>query len=95
VPASLNCNDEDINRTTIHVRLVDEPTEMSLNIARGKIFITLNRLYVESGNRLSDHEFVASIDSELTEIMNNLSWFLKVEFSPRWAELPERFNSIL
>jgi hypothetical protein len=94
VPVSLNCNDAGISDTTINVRRMDEPTEMSMNVTRTKVLIVLNKLYMDSGHHLSSYRFVADIDTELSTIIDDFPWFFNVKNSHRWTELPQSLDFI-
>ncbi|KFY34774.1 hypothetical protein V494_06493 [Pseudogymnoascus sp. VKM F-4513 (FW-928)] len=94
VPAPLNCSDMDISASTITVHASDEPTEMSMNIARGQIFQVFNRLLMDHGAHLDSFEFVVSLDAELFDVMDQFPWFFKPKFAHRWAELSPEFHFV-
>lgn len=79
VPIPLNCNDIDITETTIHPRPMDQPTQMSQNVFRARVFKVFNKLYVDDGAHVLSYDFVKSIDAEISAVIDDFPWYFKIE----------------
>ena len=78
VPFPSNCNDVDITPTSIKIRPLSEPTEMSMHHFRARIFKVLNRLYANNGAGLSSYAFISTIDAEITAITDQFPWYFQI-----------------
>jgi hypothetical protein len=78
VPFPRNCDDSDLTETDITPRAIDEPTTMTLHVFRAPLFKTLNRLYADNGRAWTSYESVSAIDDELSVIMDQYPWYLRL-----------------
>lgn len=98
VPFASNCNDVDINSVCAQVKPLNEPTEMSMHHFRGRIFKVFNKLWLDNGANLGSHDFVSSIDAELTAITDQFPWYFKDparSVESKAPALPPNFGFVL
>ncbi|KAF4475020.1 putative transcriptional regulatory protein [Colletotrichum fructicola Nara gc5] len=98
VPFPSNCNDVDINSVCAQVKPLNEPTEMSMHHFRGRIFKVFNKLWLDNGANLGSHDFVSSIDAELTAITDQFPWYFKDparSVESKAPALPPNFGFVL
>ncbi|KIY02625.1 uncharacterized protein Z520_01090 [Fonsecaea multimorphosa CBS 102226] len=79
VPLPLNCNDLDLGADFAHAKPVDEPTTMSMNIYRAKIFQLINRALVTDPSQLQSYSAVVDIDQQLVKTMDELPWYFQLD----------------
>ena len=94
VPIPLNCNDIDITEISICPRSIDQPTEMSQNVFRAKIFKIFNKLYFDDGAHVLSYDFVKSIDVEIEAVLQEFPWYFRIE-NGVCATLPPSLDFVL
>ncbi|KAI1624807.1 hypothetical protein EDD37DRAFT_363282 [Exophiala viscosa] len=67
---------------------------MSMSIIRGRILVTMNKLYTDNCTHLTDYNFVTNVDSEISSIIDTFPWFFDARNSHRWMEVPSELENI-
>ncbi|KAJ9634999.1 hypothetical protein H2204_005954 [Knufia peltigerae] len=79
VPLPLNCDDLDLGLDFARARTMNEPTVMSMNIYRARIFRLLNRALVIGPSQLQSYNSVVEIDRKLLKIIDELPWYFQLD----------------
>lgn len=79
VPLPLNCNDLDLGPDFAYAKAMDEPTTMSMNIHRARIFQLINRALVTDPSQLQSYNSVVEIDRQLVRIIDELPWYFQLD----------------
>jgi hypothetical protein len=77
VPIPQNCDDSDIVASAIYPRPLEQPTVMSVNIFRARLFKVFNGLYANNGSNQISFDTVASIDAKIDSILEQYPWYLQ------------------
>ncbi|KIW21514.1 hypothetical protein PV08_02094 [Exophiala spinifera] len=79
VPLPLNCNDLDLGPDFAHAKTLDEPTTMSMNIYRARVFQLINRALVTDPSQFQSYNSVIEIDRQLVRIIDELPWYFQLD----------------
>ncbi|KAK5055422.1 hypothetical protein LTR84_013172 [Exophiala bonariae] len=92
VPLPLNCNDIDIGSNFVHPKSMEEPTSMSLNIQRARIFQIINKVLVSDPLQFKSFNAISELDRQLLDIMEKLPWYFQLEADGRGKQFPASYD---
>lgn len=95
VPLPLNCNDVDIGPDFVHTKPVDEPTSMSMNIYRAKIFQIINKLLVSDPIQFKSLDVMIQLDSQLLDVMEKLPWYFQLDADGKAKQFPASYDFLI
>lgn len=95
VPLPLNCNDIDIGPDFVHAKPVDEPTSMSMNIYRARIFQIINKALVSDPAQFKSSDAVIELDRQLLDVMEKLPWFFQLDADGKAKRFPTSYDFLI
>ncbi|KAH0494492.1 hypothetical protein TgHK011_001109 [Trichoderma gracile] len=96
VPLPLNCNDNDMTKSSIKPRPHDEPTIMMLNIFRARFFKLMNHhLCHGSPEDARSYEAICKLDDEVLRITRSYPLFFQLTPDGKPPVLPQPLGEIL
>ena len=97
VPLPLNCNDEDLDTTSIRPKPIEVPTVMSKQIFRARLFQMLMHHYHKS-SPFSEHRSyndACDIDADLLSFLQDLTCYFQVKEGGSFPQLPEPLAEVI
>ncbi|KAI1620036.1 fungal-specific transcription factor domain-containing protein [Exophiala viscosa] len=92
VPFPLNCNDSDLGNDFAKPHPLTEPTAMSMNIYRARVFQLINKALVSNPSQFRSYKFIVDLDRELLRVMEKLPWYSKLDTDRKVKLFPGAYD---
>ena len=92
VPFPLNCNDVDLGKDFAKPHPLTEPTAMSMNIYRARVFQLINKALVSDPSQFRSYNFIVDLDRELLRVMEKLPWYFKLDANRKVKLFPGAYD---
>ncbi|KAK5034542.1 hypothetical protein LTS07_003463 [Exophiala sideris] len=92
VPFPLNCNDVDLGEDFARPHSLDEPTAMSMNIYRARVFQLINKALVSDPSSFKSYKFIVDLDRELLGVMDGLPWYFQLDADRKAKLFPGAYD---